>query len=127
MPVRQDALQEILHPYYEPPAPPTKAPGAAPQTSLFGLEGWSCLLFQSLKGSWQHSWTPSQAKCSHALLALPGESPGYILKLLKTIFTPSGLDLGPSLEEQPAISKVNLASVLSPSDDVLALFREEKV
>ena len=43
------------------------------------------------------------------------------------MFTPSGLDLGPSLEEQPAISKVNLASVLSPSDDVLALFREEKV
>ena len=25
------------------------------------------------------------------------------------------------------VSKVNLASVLSPSDDVLALFREEKV
>ena len=42
-------------------------------------------------------------------------------------FTFSGLDLGPSLEDQPVTSKVNLASVLSPSDDVLALFREEKV
>lgn len=42
-------------------------------------------------------------------------------------FISSGLDLGPSLEDQPMISKVNLASVLSPSDDVLALFREEKV
>ena len=39
----------------------------------------------------------------------------------------SGLDLGPSLEDRPVTSKVNLASVLSPSDDVLALFRDEKV
>ena len=39
----------------------------------------------------------------------------------------NGMDFGPSLENQPVTSKVNLASVLSPSDDVLALFREEKV
>ena len=46
---------------------------------------------------------------------------------VETISTFSGLDLGPSLEDQPLTSKVNLASVLSPSDDVLALFYEEKV
>ena len=73
--LRQDALQEILHPYYEPPAPQTRAPEAAPQTSPSGLEGWSCLLCQSLKESSLHSWTPYQAKCSHVLLALPGDIP----------------------------------------------------
>jgi len=68
---------------------------------------------------------PPVSKPQGELAALLDPQPGQLLTCPPGFA--SGMDFGPSLENQPVTSKVNLASVLSPSDDVLALFREEKV
>ena len=68
---------------------------------------------------------PPVSKPQGELAALLDPQPGQLLTCPPGFA--NGMDFGPSLENQPVTSKVNLASVLSPSDDVLALFREEKV